>query len=311
MNKEKLQRYKLTGSVHTLQVRCQGEIMVPEEMSDVVDCRMRHNKKGELYSLLVINPNVLNGDIFNYSDYQTATGQILSELKVSDYQITRTDLRLDSLQKNFYQDYWKIHRFLLSGLALAYSITNKYRTEKLDSNKKISLSVKTSGFQVEFYDKLDEMNGSGFVTARFEERSRVRGNATLTDLQTEFGNNWKTRWQRALDKLDYVQKHYNALMKPEYREKVLAHGMKVNEFLMLHAEDFFTRHQLIEFLYEVGNIENPEALADNFKRRYKNKCDLECYTMSDCQYVVNEINRAADSFLNNEIMSKMTQIQVV
>lgn len=306
MDRLKRNNYKLTGSVHTLQMQVPGEVFVPEDMAGV-SCLLKRNKQEELYSLLKINPNALMGDVWTYQEYQDAMQEILSVLNVTDYRITRTDLRLDSLQDGFFRQYWKIHRYLLSGLAKAYGASNKYRTEKLDSDKKISLSVKTRGFEIEFYDKQDETNGTDIVTARLEERSKVRGNATLTDLRQEFNENWQNRWQNALDNLYYVRRDYNEMMLEEFKSQVISQRLKVNEFLLCNADKFFTRNQLIQFLYATDHIENPEYVANNFKRRYADKCDIEFYSMADCRYVVNEIKRATSCFFDNENVSDVTQ----
>ena len=100
-------------------------------------------------------------------------------------------------------------------------------------------------------------------------------------------------------------------MHKHYRNKVLAHGLKVNEFLLINAENFFTRDQMIQFLTEVGNVENPQKVAGNFKDRYSKKCNLEFFSQADCKHAVDEINRATDAFLNGENASKMRYSEAV
>lgn len=315
MDKKKLSNYKLTGSIHTLNIQVPGRVTVPEEMRQDGTAKVVYtppkDRAKDLNTHIKINPNAMNGDLFSFGEYERSMQEIINRLEITEYRLSRADLRLDSLQEGFFQDYWKLHRYLISALALEYGVRNRYKTEDLISDDKLSLSVKGRGFEIEFYDKRAEMHGKGIVMARLEERSLARGEASLSDLAFEFGEAWKERWNAALQKLDYVQKVYNTYMHRHYREKVLAHGLKVNEFLLINAENFFTRDQMIQFLTEVGNIDNPQKVAGNFKDRYSKKCNLEFFSKADCKHAIDEINRATDAFLNGENASIMRYSEAV
>ena len=315
MDKKKLSNYKLTGSIHTLNIQVPGRVTVPVEMRQDGTAKVVYtppkDRAKDLNTHIKINPNAMNGDLFSFGEYERSIQEIISKLDIHEYRLSRADLRLDSLQEGFFQNFWKLHRYLISGLALEYGVRNRYKTEDLISDDKLSLSVKGRGFQIEFYDKQAETNGSDIVMARLEERSLARGEASLSDLAFEFGEAWKERWRAALQKLDYVQKVYNTYMHRHYREKVLAHGMKVNEFLLLNAENFFTRGQMVQFLTEVGNVDNPQRVVKNFKDRYSDKCNLEFYSKADCKHAVDEINRATDAFLSGENTSEMRHNEAV
>ena len=315
MDKKKLSIYKLTGSIHTLQIQVPGRVIVPKEMRKDGTAKVIYTppkeRENDLNTHIKINPNTLNGDLLSFGEYERSMQEIINRLEITEYRLSRADLRLDSLQEGFFQNYWKLHRYLISGLALEYGVRNRYKTEDLISDDKLSLSVKGRGFQIEFYDKQAETNGSDIVMARLEERSLARGDSSLSDLAFEFGEAWKRRWNAALDKLDYVQKVYNAYMHKQYRDKVLDHRMKVNEFLLINAENFYTRDQMVQFLTEVGNVGNPQKVADNFRNRYKDKCNLEFFSKADCKHAVDEINRATDAFLNGENTSKMRYSEAV
>ena len=315
MDKNKLKQYKLTGSIHTLNIQVPGRVTVPEKMRQDGTAKVLYtppkDRAKDLNTHIKINPNAMNGDLFSFGEYERSMQEIINRLEITEYRLSRADLRLDSLQEGFFQNYWKLHRYLISGLALEYGVRNRYKTEDLISDDKLSLSVKGRGFQIEFYDKQAETNGSDIVMARLEERSLARGDSSLSDLAFEFGEAWKRRWNAALDKLDYVQKVYNAYMHKQYRDKVLDHRMKVNEFLLINAENFYTRDQMVQFLTEVGNVGNPQKVADNFRNRYKDKCNLEFFSKADCKHAVDEINRATDAFLNGENTSKMRYSEAV
>ena len=315
MDKNKLKQYKLTGSIHTLNIQVPGRVTVPEEMrqdgiAKVVYTPPKDRAK-DLNTHIKINPNAMNGDLFSFGEYERSMQEIINRLEITEYRLSRADLRLDSLQEGFFQNYWKLHRYLISGLALEYGVRNRYKTEDLISDDKLSLSVKGRGFQIEFYDKRAETNGADIVMARLEERSLARGDASLSDLTFEFGDAWKERWRAALEKLDYVQKVYNAYMHKQYRDKVLDHRMKVNEFLLINDENFYTRDQMVQFLTEVGNVDNPQKVAGNFKDRYSKKCNLEFFSKADCTRAVDEINRATDAFLNGKNTTKMRYSEAV
>ena len=315
MDKKKLSNYKLTGSIHTLQIQVPGRVTVPVEMRQDGTAKVVYTppkeRENDLNTHIKINPNAMNGDLFSFGEYERSMQEIINRLEITEYRLSRADLRLDSLQEGFYEEYWKLHRYLISALALEYGIRNRWKSEDLISDDKLSLAIKGRGFQVECYDKQAEMNGKGIVMARLEERSLARGEASLSDLTMEFGEAWKERWNAALKKLDYTQKVYNAYMHKHYSNKVLAHGLKVNEFLLINAENFFTRDQMIQFLTEVGNVENPQKVAGNFKDRYSKKCNLEFFSQADCKHAVDEINRATDAFLNGENASKMRYSEAV
>lgn len=315
MDKNKLKQYKLTGSIHTLNIQVPGRVTVPEEMRQDGTAKVIYtppkDRAKDLRTHITINPNALNGDIWSFSEYEKSMQEIINRIGISEYRVSRADLRLDSLRPDFFKNYWKLHRYLISALALEYGVRNRYKTEDLISDDKLSLSVKGRGFQIEFYDKRAETNGADIVMARLEERSLARGDASLSDLTFEFGDAWKERWRAALEKLDYVQKVYNAYMHKQYRDKVLDHRMKVNEFLLINAENFFTRDQMVQFLTEVGNVGNPQKVADNFRNRYKDKCNLEFFSKADCKHAVDEINRATDAFLNGKNTSEMRYSEAV
>ena len=309
MNKEKLNNYKLTGSIHTLQIQAPGEVIVPQGLAGV-DCRMKHDKQGNIYSSIKINPNSAQGDIWDYGECRQTVDAIMQLLNLQEYRLIRADMRLDSIRDDFISQYWKVHRYLLSGLARAYNVRNKYLTKEMDTDKKISLSIKTTGFEVEFYDKVAESHGSDIVTARFEERTKTRGSASLDDIQSEFTTNWKIRWNEAVKHLYQVTEDYNRAMIPEWFDKVVSNGLKENEFLASNADMFFTRDQMIRFLLAVGH-HSPAEKADNFKSGYSKKCDLEYYSLNDCKQIVKEIMRATGEFFDAQIGLKVTQNEAV
>lgn len=309
MNKQKLNNYKLTGSIHTLQIQAPWEVIVPPGLSGV-DCRMKHDKQGNIYSSIKINPNSAQGDIWNYGECRQTVDDIIRSLNLQEYRLIRADMRLDSIQNDFFIQYWKVHRYLLSGLARAYNVRNKYLTKEMDTDKKISLSIKTTAFEVEFYDKIAESHGSDIVTARFEERTKTRGSANLDDIQAEFTRNWKIRWNEAIKNLYQVTEDYNCAMIPEWFDKVVENGLKENEFLAANADKFFTRDQMIRFLCAVGH-HNPVVKADNFKSGYARKCDIEYFSDNDCRQIVKEIMRATGEFFSGQIGLKVTQNEAI
>jgi hypothetical protein len=270
---------------------------------------MFRNDQGNLVTSMIINPNALDGEIYDYKKYNWALDDILTVLKITNYRIIRADFRLDSIDKDFFHKFWKIHSYLLSGLAMAYGVDNDYLTKRLKTRQNISLSVKSQTFQCEFYDKAVESKGKDIVTARLEERSISKG--SIDDIRTEFGSVWKIRWRDALNNLYAVTEYYNQILIDEYRDKVIGKGLKRNEFLSANADRFFTKNQLVRFLYAVGDIENPENAANNFINRYRDKCDIELYSLADCRHVVSEIMRATCDFFDAQNISKMIQNEAV
>lgn len=212
MNKEKLNDYHVTGSIHTLSVKSPGQVEIDPDVARCIDAAYSRNKDR---TTSIINPNKLMGDLFKYSEFETAFESILAASGINDYNIVRADMRFDSYDPDHYRRYAKLNRYLISLLAVQYKVENCYRTENLFSQRQLSVAIKNKYFEIENYDKAAESQGKDPAKSRLEERSKAWKDK---DLQHEFTGAWFDRWDKALtdQNIEMVQKTYN-----DYRNLVL------------------------------------------------------------------------------------------
>ena len=202
MNKNKLQEYNLTGSIHTLEIKSSGEVSdVMEEVSNCITTKTS-SAKDKKESRSIINPNKLCGDIFSYNEFETVFDTILAGAGIGEYTMVRADLRLDSYHDKHYKEYAKMNRYLISALAVTYKVKNCYRATNLFSQKQLSVAIKNRRFECENYDKQAEQlekNGSDPTTSRLELRSK---DFQDNNIKKEFIDHWFKRWDKALKKLE-------------------------------------------------------------------------------------------------------------
>ena len=225
MNKQKLEKYNLTGSIHTLSIKSPG--IVEDIQEDVSKCISSNSQtKNGMTTTSVINPNKLLGDVFSYQEFQAVFNTILAGAGISDYNLIRADMRFDNYEPDHYKQYAKLNRYLISMLAVTYKVKNTYKTENLFNHKQLSVAIKNDYFEIENYDRAAKSelteNHSEPAKARLEERTVSRGFRKLyekckTDgedinmeiLKTEFTDGWFARWDKAIKNIDEVHKRYN------------------------------------------------------------------------------------------------------
>ena len=166
MNQQKLNDYTLTGSIHTLAIKSPG--IVGDVQKAVSDCILTssHNKNGATTTSSIINVNKLVGDVFKYSDFETAFSTILDGAGIDNYNIVRADMRFDSYNKEHYSQYAKLNRYLISLLAVTYKVKNTYRSTNLFTQKQLSVAIKNKYFEIENYDKEAESGGADAAKSR-------------------------------------------------------------------------------------------------------------------------------------------------
>lgn len=293
MNKQKLNKYNLTGSFHTLEIKSDG--MLEEPMREVSTCiTATTQQKNGLVTKSIINPNKLVGDVFSYKEFETVFSTILAGAGIDSYNIVRADLRLDSYDDAHYKDFSKLNRYLISALAVTYKIRNSYRTTNLFSQEQLSIAVKNRRFEAENYDKQAESNGTDLATSRLEIRTK---DFQDNDLKREFVEKWFLRWDKALKNLDKVQERYNTELVRIYQEGQNAYPcrfLSLREFLMQYQDCIFSKKQMINLLKMIGQTQNPENYVKNYKQRY----GIEFFSQKDVEKAISEIKRATLEFFN-------------
>ena len=103
MNKTKLANYRLTASIHTINLRSKAQPLAPEGIDSKI-LQPCYLPKTGVWST-IINPNKLRGDIFTYSEFCAVVNELCDMVHIPDFKYYRTDIRLDSYEDTF-KDYY-------------------------------------------------------------------------------------------------------------------------------------------------------------------------------------------------------------
>ena len=295
MDKQKLNNYKLMGSIHTLSVKSDG--VVEDVQPEVSDCIIAstHTKNGTT-TTSIINPNKLVGDVFTYSEFDTVLNTILAGSGIDKYTLIRADMRFDSYEPEHYRDYAKLNRYLISALAVTYKVDNCYCSENLFSQQQLSIAIKNKYFECENYDKAAESHGTDAASSRLEVRSKSWAD---NDLRREFVEHWFSRWDKAIRNLDQVHKRYNDELEKIYLAGRQAYPRKfrsLTDFLMQYQGCIFCKAQMIDLLSRFPEVgpEKARTRAENHKKRY----GIEYFSRRDVAAAVEEVKRATLDFFN-------------
>lgn len=310
MNKKKLEEYAIRGSLHTAAIKCPGTITdIQEEVAPCVTVTSSQTAAGST-STVIVNPNKLAGDVFNFGELQTAMDTIIAGSGINDYRFIRADLRLDSYDTAHYRAYEKLNRYLLSALAVSYRVKNCYRTTNLFNQRQLSVAVKNEYFEGENYDRAAKSelteNHAEPAKARLELRTVSKAwrklyathpeSTNMKLLQKEFTVNWKRRWEKAIENLDAVQQRYNDELEKLYNADKDAFPRRfrsLTDFIIQYQDCIFTKKQLINFLSRFpGEVKNPRARAENHKKRY----GIEYFSKKDVLQAIEEVLRATNAF---------------
>lgn len=291
MDRKKLDEYHVTGSIHTLSVKSPGQVEIDQDVARCIDAAYSSRTDR---TTSIINPNKLMGDLFKYSEFETAFESILAAAGIEDYNIVRADMRFDSYDPDHYRRYAKLNRYLISLLAVQYKVENCYHTTHLFRQRQLSVAIKKKYFEIENYDKAAESHGKDPAKSRLEERSKAWKDK---DLQQEFTGAWFERWDKALtdQNIERVQKTYNDELEKLYKEDKDVFPTRfrsLTDFLLQYQDSIFTRKQLIDLLGRFAEVQNPVTRAKNHKQKY----GMEFFSKSDLKAAVAEIKRATNEF---------------
>ena len=277
--------YNLIAGIHTLSIKTSDSVIEVPEITHVT----KNLVTG--MTTIRINPNKINGFIASYSDFMEKMSVILAKANITSYSLVRVDMCFDSYDSEHYHRYAKLNRLLISMIAQAYCVRNKYRTTDLFTSKQLSIAIKNpNSFEVENYDKAYESMGKARAKSRFEIRSTRMDGCSIED---EFINRWNTRLDKALDCFDDTLSRYNNELVKIYLED--ESKMKYATFFQVYESCIFTKHQAVDLL-ERMRIDNPKEAYKYLKKKYK----LVTYTKDDVISTIDEIKRARDVFFNGE-----------
>lgn len=252
----------MTASIHTITLRTKQKPHIPQSISKEI---MNENYSAKTLQWFIrINPNKVNGDIFQYSQYCNTIDSLMKQIQVSNYSYYRIDLRIDCYQDVFKMLY-QINLLLISLFATSYKRNEGQAVGHLCLLSKdfCDVSYDNQYLEMKFYDKKFQTMDADPAKARLEIRClktlRLDGMLPLEFKKVVF----KT--------LDELPKKFEALQDKcnEYLfEAYQVHCRHCNgigrkrdfatEFLshQNNSLSIFTREQLRRFLLECNIAKN-------------------------------------------------------
>lgn len=295
MDKEKINAYSLIAGIHTLALRTTGTVNLLSPEPKDIDYIRRWSTDRNGVTTILLNPNKYAGDIYRYSEFREVFDKILSELHIELYKIVRCDMRFDSPDASHYEAYAKLHRYIISLLATAYSVKNSYQTHDLFTNKQCSVAAKNDYFEIENYDKRRESDGRDTACSRLE----LRNKRIDTDIKAEFLEKWGRRFNTVLkeDNIIACLNKYNDALAMEYRENQQSNQKQFSDltgFICYSSKRIFTKQQLVALLASLG-VDSPEGKADYHRKHY----GIEYISEYDLKCAVNKIMENMTSFFES------------
>lgn len=299
MKLEKRKNLHYVGSPHTSQGTTDDMIDISQASDSVQQCITKNysltDSAGNKRNVIRFNFNNIGSlPITRYTDYLKAMNIVLSEIGAKEIYWTRVDFRLDSDNPTYFNEFYKLHKLLISCLAIEYKTKNNYSTNELFSGSSLNVAMKAETIAVENYDKVKQSEGKDLATARFEERSIKLRNK---DIRDEFERTWVDRWKKAITRFEEVQERYNNELEFKYKSdlskpKRLRRYLNLTAFLLENQENIFTKKQLVNLLGRFEEVKTPLNRATNFKRQHS----IEFFSVSDLNYCVREIEKATKIF---------------
>jgi hypothetical protein len=217
-------------------------------------------------------------------------------LAPDDFHINRADLCFNSTDPESFAQYQKLHRLLICCIADKYSFKNCYQSQDLFSYDGLSVAIKNDRYEIENYDKERESDSKDECKNRLELRSKKMQHSTI---RHEFIDLWMCKLDEAIGNYKSVQQRYNMnlerlykldLAKPKQKRRYL----NLTAFLLQYQECIFCRAQLIDLLARFDEVKDPEAKADNFKKKHK----IEYFSQADLKYIVDCLKRKTEVYFN-------------
>lgn len=301
MEKNKLDTYALTASIHTINVRSAAQPHTSYMVADNV-LYTRYLPKADVWST-VVNPNKLHGDIFSYSEFYATVHDLFNRLNVPDFKYYRTDIRLDSYEDNF-KDYYKLNSLLIGLFGLLFNDPNKQAIGHILIHSKELSDISTANqyWEVKYYNKKFQTNDTDPAKARLEFRSLKSTNA-----RGHPPHEVKHMWFKKLDELpklyNELQSRSNADLYKAYQEhcNYNSKGASRKDYLTNFLSSYnngiavYTRKQLIEFLQMCGlPKQTAEYRADNIIE----KVHMEFFSKADIERYIAKIKNAMDNFFD-------------
>lgn len=281
-----LQDFMLQASFHTLELWIPGHIDFSSVKKDVITSQSwKHDKSKNKYTKIIINPNKMVDNnpkgILKFKEFDETLDRILTSFGVETYRINRSDLRMDSYDKNHYNKYQKLYRYLISSFMTDRKFKNSYESRDILSGQLKSIAIHSDICEIEYYnrelkskqraDKVEPAKSRFEIRScrsRWKERYESYGyryaphETNMKMLHKEFMDYWINRLKKYSDSsaLEAARTLVNKSIVADYQP-----GEKYTYFVNRHAERIYTTGQLQQLIEFIG-MPNPENRAKQYKR---------------------------------------------
>lgn len=175
-------------NIHTLEIKTDSQLNAtqilkqyadtdPETAARVNSCintkasRMNANAE-KIGRTFILNLNKWDGDnLFLHSEFMEKLRIMEKVLGIGGkYSVVRCDLKFDSADLEFYERNKKLVRLMLMAIAYGKKVRNVWRAEDGVTLEQRSFKINASSFDIEYYDKRIESEGTDPSKARLEMR---------------------------------------------------------------------------------------------------------------------------------------------
>lgn len=260
------------------------------------------NQKEEVVHMVVKMHNIFkdsNGKehyIKGYKQQKELFEMLMNEISVLNYEdidIVRRDIAID-FDFDFNENFKKL-LYLFDLLTIGTAPNKRWFTTNLDTLEPNSIKLKTSKFEISFYDKKQESNGNAEYGTRLEFRYLCRKGVdidkSIDDLLQRFSEvNEKSELVNTT-MIERLTKKYDKLIKEDPT-------MSFAEFVKCHKIFFYNR-EILKGVYEYVGL---KGSFNGWLKKYRERRKFELYSdreMISRFGIVEDVKRALKVYIKS------------
>ncbi|NMA12755.1 MAG: hypothetical protein GX933_06200 [Chloroflexi bacterium] len=271
---------------------------------DNIECR---NKDGIKFSQR-INHNTGNSTIFVILNPEQYCGEecdslektinlyqyVLKEFHIDEMKLHRIDLKIDFCEEDSYIRNFKLNKLICLLYSHLHNLRNRYQSHDPLLLMSHNIVAKNDYFEIEYYNKKLQSNGSSPVDARLEFRKKrlKRKNLQFEDIVRQTCNNLINDLILLPNYYKNFQSSCNEVLIKKFFEENSPH----HPFVKTYENNFFSIFQIIEFYRAIG-LTNPKDSAYYFSKvhNFENITSNILRNYSGC--LIKSINKFLESSL--------------
>lgn len=281
---------------HTIEVTT--NVMLESTLNNSISTRTKViQSTGEIEHNSIINLNKhTNKKITKYSEYKTELNQLMLDNDIRNFKYKRFDLAINFYAEESFVNYYKLNNYLLNLISCKYKVRNNFATADILVNDNHSIAVKNDMFQVEYYDKFKESNGTDAVKTRLEFRKlRMNTKNSLTSEPIALCD----YWCKLLDSLPeeqnkLIEEVNNKLVEKYFKYETHEKQWKnIDTFINCHTFSIFSSVQLADLYTKFGV---PEQRVNNKVKNYKRKHKIEFFSLKELNLYIDFLKKQIETY---------------